>query len=104
METNNPSNQEQQGNSLSGVTGNEESNEATYSSADDAANQEDYPDNGNESQTGAATGNDGLETDDDDNLDDDDDLADIDEDVTEDESANDTDGNGGYPDEIETNS
>jgi hypothetical protein len=58
----------------------------------EVADQENYPENGNESQTEVATDSDVLETDHDDNLDDDGNLTDTDEDV------NDVDGNGGYPD------
>jgi hypothetical protein len=116
METTNQFNQEEQVGNFANINANDQG--SNYNEpGDDAANQEDYPETGNETQTGAATDNDLLETDDDDNLDNDDDLTDIDDELDDDEldgdnelddeSANDADGNGGYPDAAnvtETNS
>jgi hypothetical protein len=98
METINSINQEEQEGNFANANVNEDNTTGYNSPGDDAANQEDYPETGNESQTGAATDDNLLETDDDENFDDDDDLTDIDDEADDDESANDTDGNGGYPD------
>jgi hypothetical protein len=108
METTNSINQEEQAGNYADTNANSQGDNASYNGGgDDAANQEDFPDTGNESQTGATTDNDLLETDDDDNFDDDDDLVDTDDEIGDNESAIDTDGNGGYPDAAniaETNS
>jgi hypothetical protein len=94
METNNSSNPEQHSGSQFGEVSNEQAipGNADYNQSD-AGNQEDFPENGSQTQTGAAGDNGVLS--DETGYGDDIQSDDIDDD---DESANDVDGNGGYPD------
>jgi hypothetical protein len=115
METNKSDFEQQTGNQSDEVN-NEQAMPGTIDSNQNENNQEDFPANGNETQSGAATNNGSLADDTDDG---DDDLtqdeeqesadngngndlqadqSDLDDD--DDESANDADGNGGYPDAI----
>lgn len=115
METINPNTQEEQGNAMDSLNENDQNTASAYNGpSDDTLDQDGSLEEGEESPAGLDDEDDDLldEDDESDDLtDDDDDLLDEDDDLTEDdevdESANDADGNGGYPDvanPVETNS